>query len=805
MGGLGLLGSVWPAEPWFCALLAALGLSLLLVSQKVAGPAILGCLVFVVAALRAEGELVSYLVARDEAAEIVHGSARCEADILIVSSPTVKVDVSGESKIQSLWLASARSLTCDGQKLPGEWRLRLSAPGSAYARGDRLLAILQLGVTQYFQNEGSLDPRPRAARTRAVLSGNVEAVLEFHRAKGLPARIDRLREHVRSRIFVTFRREVVPLARALVLGENDLSEDEALAFSKSGLMHILAVSGTHLVLAVVSLERALFALLVRMEPISARLDVARYSGLFGAVLAFFYADFAGGSGSARRAAYMLAIVLGGRAFGYRARGSLALGGSICVGLILDPLVGFDISFLLSVLATLGLLFVAPVCSAWLLARWALPAWLLLPLQAMTMTLSSSVLCAPLLAFLGGQMTVAALAANLIAGPAGELLALPCCLLHALASPWPALERGLAVVGGGALYVVRAAALSSAGLEALAFQLPAPSARGTALLLATVLGLIAARSTSGKGRAYVAALTAIFVVLAWRGGFGSEAFGQPKSLVVTALDVGQGDSLFVEFPGGQKALIDGGGYPQDLPDVGRRVVVPFLRGRVANKLDLLVLSHADRDHLLGLLDVAREVQVKEFWYPGIPDDSRDLERLLDLLRKQGTRVIAAKALCGTVHDYGAKVEVLAPCGEALDLDRNNASLVVRVSLGRRSALLTGDIELPGEEVLVATEGARLRSDFLKVAHHGSRTSTTEAFFSQVRPEVAFISLGIRNTFGHPSAEVLERLREGGVSVARTDKLGALSWATDGDRMWVSNFADRSWRPVGEGAARRVEVH
>jgi competence protein ComEC len=798
-GALGLLGSLSAVSPWPSLLVVLVASGVALVRGSTFRVVLFGVLGFCITGVRAKSKMDDFLSVRSEFLHTLEGVERCVARVRVVSSPTVSVDET-TSEMQSLWLGETEKLECGDRSWERPELIRLASSRTDVVRGDEFWAVMQLGVVQYFQNEGSLDPRPGAARRGARLSGSLVLLSELEPGSGVGSLIDRFRAHVRRRIFATFRREVIPLSRALVLGENDLTVDEALAFSKSGLMHILAVSGTHLVLAVVSLERGLFALLARIGPLASRFDVARFTGAIGTLLAFLYCDFAGGSGSARRAAFMLAVVLGGRAFGYRIGGSVALGSSILIGLSIDPLVGFDISFLLSALATLGLLFIAQPLTRFIEARLTAPFWVKTPILVMGTTLSSSVACAPLLAFLGGQMTFAALFANLIAGPAGEILALPACLLHAATSAFPSLERGLAMVGGGALYIVRGAALVSANSEALAFQLPWPSARGTAILAVVGVGLEAIRNLSGLRRSVVSVLVAAGSLVVARYAVPSP-LSEGKILSLTMLDVGQGDALFVRLPTGETALIDGGGYPNDQPSVGRRVLLPFLRAVGQNRLDFMVLSHADRDHLLGLLDVAREVRVREFWYRGGSETSTDLETLLTSLKAQGTRLRTAKELCGQTRDFGATISVIAPCGETADeLNRNDGSLIVKLSYGNYRALLGGDVEVAGEEALLETN-LDLKADLLKVAHHGSRTSTSDDWVERVRPEVALISVGARNTFGHPSRDVLTRLAERGTRVFRTDEKGALTWSTDGKKAFISSYADRAPAPLsrlGAGA-------
>lgn len=466
---------------------------------------------------------------------------------------------------------------------------------------------------------------------------------------------------------------------------------------------------------------------------------------------------------------MMTFVFAARTLGRKVSGAGALGASICMGALTDPLIGEDGSFLLSVLATVGLLTVSPLSQLWEGA----PGWLGGLLTALLATLGASLACGPAIASMNEQMTLAALGANLVVGPVGELAALPAALLHAASPLGSDFEWGSAQLASGALWLVRHVALWSASVEALRFSVPSPDAWCVAVAMAAAIW---PAPQSLTGRAAVAGAFAA-VVIATR-------LAAPMGVLrVTALDVGQGDALFLEFPSGGTALVDGGGVPHSPVDVGERTLLPFFRARGQTRLDLVVLTHPDADHLLGLRAVLEKLEVGELWHgAALEDPSRGLAELLEIARRRHVLVRPAPEICGDTTRFGVKLRVLAPC-EELGLDRNNRSVVLRLAFGRRSALLTGDVELAGEQALTDTRAGDLRSDLLKVAHHGSDTSSSPEFLDAVRPAVAFISVGVRNGFGHPSQDVLERLRERGAWIGQTGESGALTWETDGERASV----------------------
>ena len=267
------------------------------------------------------------------------------------------------------------------------------------------------------------------------------------------------------------------------------------------------------------------------------------------------------------------------------------------------------------------------------------------------------------------------------------------------------------------------------------------------------------------------------------------------LEVTVLDVGQGDSIFAAFPDGHTMLVDGGGLAgsewvggfRSGTDVGEEVVSPYLWSRGIKRLDVVAVTHADHDHLDGLNAVLANFQVGALWMGR--DDSRPaVQRLLDEARSRGIPVI--HQFQGAEIDWhGARAAVLWPPQAGEDLKPNDASLVLRLSEGDAHFLLTGDIEKRTEQELVA-EHVPLASDFMKVAHHGSKTSSTDDFLSAVAPRFAAVSVGEANPFGHPAESVVERFEAHAVKLLRTDRDGAITAITDGASLTLRTYAGQS---------------
>jgi competence protein ComEC len=273
------------------------------------------------------------------------------------------------------------------------------------------------------------------------------------------------------------------------------------------------------------------------------------------------------------------------------------------------------------------------------------------------------------------------------------------------------------------------------------------------------------------------LSVLVALLVW-----SAALSQPDGLLhVFFLDVGQGDAILIRSPSGRVVLVDGGPDPLLL---GARLgqILPFWQRR----LDLVVATHADGDHLAGLIPIVEHYAVEHALEPPGMGDSALSERWHELVAERAAHAAPVSRGMRINLDDGLTMTVLHPEGDdpvPTDEDPGNrGSLVLRLSMGRLAVLLTADIDGDVERALIE-EGAPLRAPILKVAHHGSAAGTQAPFLAAVNPQVAVISVGQDNSFGHPSPEVLERLAQNGCQVLRTDEAGTIEVISDGERFWI----------------------
>jgi competence protein ComEC len=293
-----------------------------------------------------------------------------------------------------------------------------------------------------------------------------------------------------------------------------------------------------------------------------------------------------------------------------------------------------------------------------------------------------------------------------------------------------------------------------------------------------------------------------VVAVWWSAWGAVSGG----LLVTVLDVGQGDSILVQAPGGKTMLIDGGGQRgQETSgyDVGKEVVVPALLNRGVKKIDVLVISHPHEDHVGGLGAVIEAVPVKMVLDPELDYPSSIYDQLRADIQKRNIPMKRATEGQQINLGDGIHVDVLSPPQPRLadtGSDVNNNSVVMRLTDGPLSMLFAGDIERAGA-FRIARLGDALRSTVLKVPHHGSYGAAIPQFMNAVRPQFAAISVGAHNEYNHPSQEMLDELKRVGAQVMRTDRDGAVTIKFRPPKWWAWGYG--TGRKKGRTASGQVE--
>ncbi|MEW6749659.1 MAG: DNA internalization-related competence protein ComEC/Rec2, partial [Candidatus Latescibacterota bacterium] len=679
---------------------------------------------------------------------------------------------------------SLREVEVAGRRLPVTGRVRITAhrfPPAA-APGDSVAVRGVLRRPEPARNPGAFDYRAYLAEQ------GVHAVLSLRRpgqeVRVWPGTAGGLSRRVVVPARCAFRRALeanltgapAGLLEGMLLGDQErIAESVRDAFRVTGLAHALVISGMN-----IALVAALFLAILRL----CRLSERAACGVTVAALAL-YALITGMQPPVVRAVIMADVVLAGRMLRRRSDVWNSLGLAALLIMVLWPVCLSGLSFQLSFGATLAIVGLYRPLGLLFPARWRDPAsrrgrWVVLPL---CVTVAAQLGTGPLIAHHFQQCAPVALPANLLVAPflsASVWLGTLACL-GGVCWTWLALP-----FNGCNYLVLKGLLLLVEGLARIpGASLTTPRPGWVAVAWMAALAVLGARLPGHPRARYAFA----FLLLL---GLNAAVWGhclRPRVLEAVFLDVGQGDAVFLRFADGKTMLVDGGDRTPTF-DYGERVLLPFLRQAGVRRLDVVVATHPHDDHIGGLVAVLEQMEVRHFLDSGQYCDTWTARRVRELVTQRGVRYRAVSRGDSLAGLGGAGILVLHPAAGFVSAEGeaphglNNASVVLRLTYGQFSLLLAGDAEEDSEPALLAW-GDRLHSQVLKVAHHGSRTSSGAAFLEGVAPQYGVVSVGVGNRFGHPSAAVVGRYRERGVEVLRTDQRGAVLVRTDGRtvRLWA----------------------
>ncbi len=570
-----------------------------------------------------------------------------------------------------------------------------------------------------------------------------------------------------------FKTDDAALLKGILLSEKSYNDEYYNRLSDSGMMHITVASGLHAGCVFAMITWLCFALRIRKK----------YTYTIAALCLFAYSFLQGMTPSIMRAATMLCFYMLSELVSRDYDKEHILYITAFLMLFINPYMIYDVGFILSFASVLGIAIFKDIIDEHIISVVGIRRLSSL----ISVSLSVQILLFPLLAYYFNKVSVYSLLANLVIVPILTIVLVLGLILLCIGTFGNVLPSCIAFVLGIFLKYIN-------GVIRITTALPFSHIDIFSMKLSTIiiyyLALMAIYCYYTKGiRKYnfIPALSCgvlIFFVLL-------NTIYTSMFLRVSFINVGQGDAAVIKIPYGKTVLIDGGGSsPKSKTDLGERILVPYLRRNGVNTIDYVILSHYDKDHAQGVAAAIRLMKVKNLVLPY--RDEKDFKEYRKIIEELATQkqinVLYFKE--GDCFNLGsASFEMLAPDEQNATnraMSENNKSLVTRMQYGKTSFLFTGDVEKAAIGKLVHY-GDELRSDVLKVAHHGSAESNLTKFIRTIAPKYAVISVGADNVYSLPTDTTLDLLERERITTFRTDKSGTISFYVNKQKIkWIDTF-------------------
>lgn len=672
--------------------------------------------------------------------------------------------------------------------------------------GDRLRFSARIRNPRNFNNPGGFDYRKYLALKGILVTASTEderdiVKVEETTPNSILKTVETSRRRIRAFLSTNLNSPVAEIAKALIIGEKgEIPKELRERFSAAGVAHILAISGLHCgIIALVC-----FFLIKNILKCSTRLmlatDISKVSAFVTLVPVITYCFIAGHGVATVRATimvitYLTAIIIGREEDLWN---TLAVAAFLI--LVFSPSSLFDISFQLSFVSVVAILYLTPRLSTPLFqhSKDALeppPPWWKKIFLRMTLflivTISAIIGTAPLSAYYFNRFTPWGFLTNLIIIPLIGFVVVP---LGLLTSFFLFVYQPLAVI---TINIVQPIIKFSISVVELFYRLPYADYRtATPTLLEMFLFYFAVFLLFNirKSKHILYGLAIVIMVFIFNQAFWYYQNNLSPLLRTTSIDVGQGESTLIQFPKGSTMLIDGGGFYDNSFDVGGLVVAPVIWKKKIKTIDYLVLSHPHPDHLNGLVSIAGMFKANEVWTNGKKVDTEPFQEFEKIIREKKIKNITIDRRHPNLTINGVQIKFLHPpktdWHDRNTIDHseiNNHSLVIKLTYKDISMLFTGDIYQEVERELIVAE-TDLKSTILKVPHHGSGTSSSLPFLEKVQPQIALFNVGFENIFNLPSPTILERYKNQDCQIFRTDRDGAITIETDGYEMHIKTFTN-----------------
>jgi competence protein ComEC len=700
--------------------------------------------------------------------------------------------------------------------LPVSGNIRLTIPNDLNFRyGDFIRFHSTLKKIQNFKNPGGFNYERLMNMQGIYVSGfinnNSEIILlRKNTAGGIKLKLEKFRCYLKEIIYKNSPSPQKEVIEAMTIGnQNKIPADIRDNFSKTGTSHILSISGLHVGMVGAVAFFFVFLILKSSEYLMLRYNIVKLAAISAFLMILVYALIAGMGVTVMRATlmafvFLLALLLGKQNDLYNTLAFAAL-----IILAFSPEALFDISFQFSFGAVLAIIYIVPRFSHFTINKNTLIPGLIQ--SAMRYVYLMIVVCMaatigtlPLMMYYFNRVSCLTIVANLIAVPLLGTLSLAFSMFAILFSLFSVTIAGFFVQLASWPAQISISAINKlANLSWSSIPVIKPNLPEIVLfyfLIFLIIQFVDERKKKTNNNKYssfrfpVIKYSLLVTLLLFTADITYLTFKDQLSsdLKITVIDVGQGNSMLVEFPCGQNMIIDGGGFPESSFDTGRSIVAPFLYYKRIWRIDTAVLSHPHPDHLRGLIYILDNFSVRQIWKSKLPIDPEEYpewEKAIQL-NKPDVYLLSDKSPEKIFN--GVAVKVLWPSGDSSEKsynlspdEINDTSLVLKITFGKTSFLVPGDISKDVENQLIKS-GADLKSDVLVVPHHGSNHSSSAEFIKAVACRYAIISAGKSNVFKHPHPSVLRRYQEAGVKIIRTDQNGAITLKSDGKNLYMDTF-------------------
>ena len=582
-----------------------------------------------------------------------------------------------------------------------------------------------------------------------------------------------IQEHIKITIQNNItNKDNIGLLMGILIGNDELLSEEAKDnFRNSSLSHIMAVSGLHVTFVALGLQKALELLKIPK----------RISKIFIIIFLTLFIYISGQGTSVKRACIMMSIYLGADIL-YRKNSTInSISLAVLLILLENPYSITDISFLLSFGGTIGIIYISTI-----MQRNKKSKVINYIKETINVCVSAQIFILPILIIYFNNISLTFIISNILISPIiGIVIILG---FISVIIPFKPLFFILNIF----LSIIINISKFVSSLPFSNIKVITPNIGTVVIYYIFVIAIVYIKRIKLKDEKRVTEIkilnnyskilliiknnkkkiiSAILILSLILNTYNII----PKSLKIHFIDVGQGDACLIDTAYGKKILIDTGGSTDGTYDVGKNITLPYLLDRKVLKLDYVIISHFDSDHCDGLTEVIKYIKIKNLIISKQSEISYEYTKLINMAKQKNIKILIVKAGDKIQLDKETYINIISPEDNLKFNDLNNNSIVFSLKYRKFSILFTGDIEREAEEYLIKKYKKTniLKADILKVAHHGSKSSSTQEFLKEINPKIALIGVGADNNFGHPNFEVIDRLKNYDVKIYRTDECGEIS--------------------------------